>query len=501
MEMELIHLESKDLSLDSQDKMPLAEALIRYSKEKVISFDVPGHKRGAQNNSLKGMLGSQALRLDVNSMKELDLLSHPESVIKEAQDLAAKAYGADAAYFLVNGTTVGILAMILTACKPNDTFIVPRNAHKSVMNGIILSGANPVFIQPEVDHHFGIAHGVSLESVKVTLEQHPNAKAIVITYPTYFGSMTQLKEICQLAHEKNVIVLVDSAHGAHLTFMDDYNEKAAIQAGADVVTVSMHKTGGSLTQSSLLLLTEKRIKREQLQKTLNMLQSTSASYLLMSSLDTSRRDLVLYGFGKFRDLKPIVKKAIKRIEANNNYEVLNGNYLRESYHQTFDWTKLVIRVNNIGLTGFEVYEILKKEYKIQVELAEGYCIMAVITTSDTYKSINSLVEALLDIENKFNKNRKLISKFVTTHEMNQLKISPREAYYAEHEVIPILESIGRISADSLMIYPPGIPLVIPGEIISSNVIEQYCFYQQTMGSVLTEAKRANYITVIKECLI
>lgn len=497
MEMGVLNL-GKKAFISSQDKMPLAEALIHYSKQDVIPFDVPGHKMGAQNSSLKDMFGSRTLRLDVNSMKELDLLSHPESVIKEAQELAAEAFGADEAFFLVNGTTVGILASILTACKPHETILVPRNAHKSVMNAIILSGAKPVFIQPEVDHHFGIAHGISFEKVKETLDQNPEAKALVVTYPTYFGSLTELKEICNYAHQRNVIVLVDSAHGAHLTFTKEYSDISPIQLGADMVVISMHKTGGSLTQSSILLLNETRIKKEQVQKTLNMLQSTSASYLLMASLDVARHDMALYGLKKYEQLKPIVKRAIEQIEENQFYEILKEDYVYRFYQQKFDWTKLVIRVNSLGLTGFEVYELLKKNYQIQVELAEGYCIMAVITTSDSEDSITKLVKALKDIEIKYNKNRKLISKFVITHEMNELKMSPRDAYYKDHEVIPITDSIGRVSADSLMIYPPGIPIVIPGEVISSHCLEQYYFYQQNMGSVLTDAKQANYITVVKE---
>jgi len=479
------------------NQMPLFQTLVQYARRDVTPFDVPGHKMGAQMNPLRMVLGDMTMRMDVNSMKELDLLSHPQSVIKEAQELAADAFGADHAYFLVNGTTIGIIAMILAAVKPGETLLVPRNCHKSVMNGIILSGAKPIFIQPEVDLHFGIAHGVSVKNVRKALNENPETKAILVTYPTYFGAMNELVEICELAHERGVTVLVDSAHGAHLAFMpDDYIDP--LTAGADAVTVSMHKTGGSLTQSSLLLLKGNRIAPERMQKIVNMLQTTSANYLLMSSLDVARREMVLFGKKRYRELKPIVMDAVLSIEANSNYEVLKEAYVEKYFQQSYDWTKLVIRVNGIGFTGFDVYTILKEEYGIQMELAEGYVIMAVISSFDTKESIDKLVFALKDIEKKYGKHATIISTHVTTSEVNKLVLVPRDAFYAEQESIPIDQAVGRISADTLMIYPPGIPLVIPGELISNEVLNQYHYYCQTIGNVLTEAKEANHIKVVKE---
>ncbi|MFJ6265733.1 aminotransferase class I/II-fold pyridoxal phosphate-dependent enzyme [Lysinibacillus xylanilyticus] len=482
--------------LATQDRMPLFEALVNYAKQEVTPFDVPGHKMGLQENPLKWTLGEMALRMDVNSMKELDLLSHPESVIKEAQQLAAQAFNVDYAYFLVNGTTVGILAMILATCKPGDTMIVPRNCHKSVMNGIILSGAKPVFIQPEVDQHFGIAHGISVENVKSALAENPQAKVLLVTYPTYFGSMNKLQEICKLAHDQNVTVIVDGAHGAHLTFLSDAND--AISAGADAVTLSMHKTGGSLTQSSLLLLQEKRIDSKHLQKVLNMLQTTSANYLLMSSLDVARRDLAVFGQQRFSSLKSIVDAAIEEIENNSRYEVLQAEYVQQNFNQAYDWTKLVIRVNDLGLTGFEVYTILKQQYGIQLELAEGYVIMAVISQVDTNETIGKLVHALKDIELNHAKQDAIQSAYVTANQINRLAMTPQQACNAETETILIYDAVGRISADTLMIYPPGIPLVIPGEVISEELVELYNFYFLNFGNVLNETKEENYITVVRE---
>ncbi|WP_299510532.1 aminotransferase class I/II-fold pyridoxal phosphate-dependent enzyme [uncultured Rummeliibacillus sp.] len=479
-----------------QEKMPLFDALVHYANRNTIPFDVPGHKMGAQASPLKNILGEMTMKMDVNSMKELDLLSHPQSVIKEAQQLAADAFGADHAYFLVNGTTSGILAMILATCKPDDVLIVPRNCHKSVMNGLILSGAKPVFIEPEVDVHFGISHGISVENVIKTLSAYPEAKAILVTYPTYFGSMNELRTICKLAHDRNIAVIVDSAHGAHLPFMPELIDP--ITAGADIVTMSMHKTGGSLTQSSILLLNEGRISAKTMQKTLNMIQTTSANYLLMSSLDVARHELALYGYKRYQALKPLVERAIHEIEQHTCFEILKKDFVKKHNMQSYDWTKLVIRVNDSGLTGFEVYTLLKEKYQIQMELAEGYVVMAVITTADDENSLKKLVWALREIDRLYSRKTPIYSTSVTSTHANILLLSPRDAHYAEHELMSIDRALGKISADLLMIYPPGIPLVIPGELISEDVIQQYHYYSQTFGNVLTESALEHHITVVKE---
>lgn len=492
----VLEASTNDVYFETQNRMPLFEALHSYAMQDVTPFDVPGHKRGLDTfNPLRQVLGDMTLKMDANSMKELDLLSHPESVIKEAQELAAQAFNADHAYFLVNGTTVGILAMILATCKPGDTLIVPRNCHKSVMNGIILSGAIPVFVQPEVDQLFGVAHGISLQNVAKALAENPQAKAIFVTYPTYFGAMNELTEICELAHAQNVKVIVDSAHGAHLTFCPDAQD--AIRAGADAVTLSMHKTGGSLTQSSLLLLQGERMSPGHMQRVLNMLQTTSANYLLMASLDVARRDMALFAEQRFSDLKPVVQKAIEELEQNSCYEVLKPHYVKDEFSQNYDWTKLVIRVNDLGLTGFEVYTKLKQQYNIQLELAEGYAIMAVISNVDTEETIAKLVHALKQIEINDGKDAPLVGATVTSNKINALAMSPQQAYHAESETVHIDDAVGRISADSLMIYPPGIPLIIPGEVVSAEVVKLYHFYFRNFGNVLEESNQKNHITVVR----
>ena len=480
----------------TQTKMPLFEALVKYAKQDVTPFDVPGHKMGAQMTPFKMTVGEMTMQMDVNSMKELDLLSHPQSVIKEAQELAAKAFNGDQAFFLVNGTTVGIQTMVMSVVGPNDEILVPRNCHKSVMSALILSGAKPIFVQPEMDLSFGISHGISVERVEKALDENPKVKALLVTYPTYFGSLNQLEEICDIAHARNVVVIVDSAHGAHLPFMPG-KLRDPLSAGADCVTYSMHKTGGSLTQSSIMVMQGDRISATKLQKVLNMLQSTSANYLLMSSIDAARSELALYGKDRYKKLRPIVSEAIEMIESFGDYEVLKADYVKNNFEQSYDWTKLVIRVNDIGLTGFEVYSILKEQYGIQLELAEGYVVMAVISTADTRESIQKLVDALMDVRKKYKKAKQHFDPHVMTYKINKLICSPRDAFYADNEVVSIDDAVGRISADSIMIYPPGIPLIIPGEEISEAVVQHYHYYNETLGNVLTEEKMPHQIKVLK----
>ncbi|GEK34433.1 aminotransferase class I/II-fold pyridoxal phosphate-dependent enzyme [Kurthia sibirica] len=483
--------------VEEQRNMPLFNALVNYANAHALAFDVPGHKMGMLQSPLSDVLGEMTMRMDVNSMQELDLLSHPQSVIGHAQQLAAQAFSADEAFFLVNGTTVGILAMIMAVCAPGDSIILPRNAHRSVIDGLMMSGAKPIFVQPVIDERFGIAHGVSELAVKDALYDHPQAKVLLLCYPSYFGSMSQLAKICQLAHEQQVTVIVDAAHGAHLGFMnEDFLD--VMMAGADMATVSMHKTGGSLTQSSMLLVNNTRVNSNHVKKILNMLQTTSANYLLMSSLDVARQQLVLHGREHFKRLKPLVEKAIATIESAGRMEVLKESYMQRQFAQNHDWTKLVIRVNDLGMTGFDVYAMLKTHYNIQVELAESYVIVAVISMADDDESLHRLVAALKDVEKKAHATLVVPIQKIKPMTMNEVILSPREAFYAEQETIAITASIGRISADSLMIYPPGIPLVIPGEMISQKVIDEYFYYCQNVGDVLIESQKAHHISVIKE---
>ncbi|KAI0981408.1 hypothetical protein GJ496_010325, partial [Pomphorhynchus laevis] len=456
-------------------KTPIFTALHKYALSDTTAFDVPGHKMGKSKNILKDVIGDLTFKMDVNSMKELDLLSDPKGIIKEAQDLYADAYSCDESFLLVNGTSVGVQAMIMSCCNPFDKIILPRNVHKSVINALIMSGAIPIFIEPEIDVNLGIANGVSLKNVKDTIEQNLDAKAIFIINPTYFGICSDLKAIINYAHKHNVKVLVDEAHGAHFPFHEEF-PKSAMELGADMSAVSIHKTGGSMSQSSVLLMNKKMVDFNRVKSILNMLQSTSASYLLMASLDVARRNLVIDGNALFQELLNIVIDAKKRINNINGFSVMTDEYLNGDTRFSLDQMKIVIQVNELGFSGFEIYDMLAKEYKIQLELAEAHVTMAVISVGDSKESLDKLVDALMDISNNHYGTKEAVHVKSLLMHNPILKVSPRQAFYGQSHDMNINDAIGQISANSIMIYPPGIPLLIPGEVISEEIIEHYHYY-------------------------
>ena len=286
------------MDLNSQKRAPIYEALEAFRRKRIVPFDVPGHKRGRGNPELRELLGERCVSLDVNSMKPLDNLCHPVSVIKDAEALAAEAFRADHAFFMVGGTTSSVQSMVLSACKAGDKIILPRNVHKSVINALVLCGATPVYVNPEVDKKLGISLGMELPEVERAVKDNPDATCILVNNPTYYGICSDLSSIVKLAHDYGMLALVDEAHGTHLYFGDGL-PVCAMDAGADMASVSMHKSGGSLTQSSLLL-TSANVNWEYVSQIINLTQTTSASYLLLSSLDISRRNLALRGRESFR---------------------------------------------------------------------------------------------------------------------------------------------------------------------------------------------------------
>lgn len=282
----------------SQKNAPIYEAMQKHRLNRVVPFDVPGHKGGRGNTELTDFLGINCLKADVNSMKPLDNLCHPVSVIKEAQQLAAEAFKAHEAFFIVNGTTGSVQAMIMAACKENEKIIMPRNVHRSAINALVINGSVPVYVNPGVNSKLGIPLGMSVNEIKEAINKNPDAKAILVNNPTYYGICSDLKSIVELAHSHGMLVLVDEAHGTHFYFGENL-PMSAMEAGADMAAVSMHKTGGSLTQSSLLLC-NKSMNSDYVRQIINLSQTTSGSYLLMSSLDIARKNLALNGHDIFK---------------------------------------------------------------------------------------------------------------------------------------------------------------------------------------------------------
>lgn len=478
----------------AQQKAPILEALERYKSMRVVPFDVPGHKRGRGNRALTEFLGERCLTVDVNSMKPLDNLCHPVSVIREAEQLAADAFGAADAFFMVNGTTSAVQSMILSVCKRGDKIIMPRNVHRSAINALILSGAQPVYVNPGTNRKLGIPLGMSLPAVQAAIQEHPDAKAVLVNNPTYYGVCSNLREITRLAHEAGMAVLVDEAHGTHFYFGEDL-PVSAMAAGADLAAVSMHKTGGSLTQSSFLL-SNGRFKPGYLRQIINLTQTTSGSYLLLSSLDISRRNLALHGkeiFAKVSRMAQYARDEINRIPGYYAFsrELIDGDAVYD-----FDPTKLSVHTREIGLAGIEVYDLLRDDYDIQIEFGDIGNILAIISVGDNDFAIERLVSALSEIRRRCARD----PKGMLDHEyINPVVVmTPQEAFYAPRHSVPIAESAGEICSEFVMCYPPGIPILAPGEWITREILA-YISYAKEKGCFLTgtedvQIERINVVT-------
>ncbi|MBP7186444.1 MAG: aminotransferase class I/II-fold pyridoxal phosphate-dependent enzyme [Ruminococcus sp.] len=470
----------------SQVNAPIYEALRKFRRMRVVPFDVPGHKRGRGNMELTEFLGEDCMNVDVNSMKPLDNLCHPVSVIKDAEMLAAEAFGAANAFFMVGGTTSAVQSMIMYACKSGDKIIMPRNVHRSAINALILTGAVPVYVNPDVNHQLGIALGMSVSQVEKAIEENPDAKAIMVNNPTYYGICSDLKKITEMAHAHGMLVLVDEAHGTHFYFGDNF-PITAMAAGADCASVSMHKSGGSLTQSSFLLM-GKNVNADYMRQVINLTQTTSASYLLLSSLDISRKRLALSGkeiFAKTVEMAEYARKEINDIGGYYAYsrELINGDSIYD-----FDVSKLSIYTLPIGLAGIEVYDLLRDEYDIQIEFGDIGNVLAYISVGDRERDIERLISALAEIKRRFGKSG---TGMLTQEYINPVVAErPRKAFYADKESLPLDEAAGRVCSEFVMCYPPGIPILAPGELITPEIIE-YIRYAKEKGCQMTGTEDLN----------
>ncbi|MFC7392403.1 aminotransferase class I/II-fold pyridoxal phosphate-dependent enzyme [Scopulibacillus cellulosilyticus] len=455
----------------SQNETPLFTGLLNHIKSNPIQFHIPGHKKGkGMDPEFREFIGENALSIDLINIAPLDDLHQPHGIIKEAQSLAAEAFDADATFFSVQGTSGAIMTMVLSVCSPGDKIIVPRNVHKSVLSAIIFSGAIPVFIYPEIDRDLGISHGITIDAVQKAINQHPDAKGLLVINPTYFGIAGNLKQLVELAHEYDIPVLVDEAHGVHIHFHNDL-PLSAMQAGADMAATSVHKLGGSLTQSSILNVKEGLVSAKHVQSILSMMTTTSTSYLLLASLDSARRFLATQGKEQISKAIALAEEARKLInDIDSLYcvgrEILNGQ-------ATFDLdpTKLLISVKELGISGYDAEVWLREKHRIEVELSDLYNILCLVTPGDSNETIQQLVTALRHMAEELSlTNHAVQHKEMPVHvpQMPSLSLSPRSAFYAETENIPFWESEGRIIAEFVMVYPPGIPIFTPGEIITRD---------------------------------
>ena len=463
-----------------QSNAPNYEALETFRNMRVVPFDVPGHKRGRGNPELTRFLGQQCVGIDVNSMKPLDNLCHPISVIHEAEDLAADAFGAEHAFLMVGGTTSAVQSMVLAVCKQGDEIILPRNVHRSVINALVLCGAIPVYVNPDVDKRIGISLGMQREKVRKAIEEHPNAVAVFVNNPTYYGVCSDLRAIVDMAHEAGMLCLADEAHGTHFYFGENL-PVSAMAAGADMSSVSMHKSGGSLTQSSFLLAGP-NVNEGYIRQIINLTQTTSASYLLMSSLDISRRNLALRGKRIFEQVCEMANYAREEINQIGGYyafgkELINGDSVFD-----FDPTKLSVHTLDLGLAGIEVYDILRDDYDIQIEFGDLGNILAYLSIGDRVQDLERLVSALAEIRRLFKKDPTgmLSQEYIEP----DVVLSPQNAFYSKKVSLPLEQTLGRICAEFVMCYPPGIPVLAPGEKVTDEIL-QYIGYAKEKGCSMT----------------
>ena len=478
-----------------QEDAPIYEALEQFRRMRIVPFDVPGHKRGRGNPELSELLGDRCVNIDVNSMKPLDNLCHPVSVIKAAEELAAEAFGAAHAFLMVGGTTSAVQSMALACCKKGDKIIMPRNVHRSIINALVLCGARPVYVNPDVDRHLGISLGMKVEQVEQAIRDNPDAVAVFVNNPTYYGICSDLRTIVEAAHSHGMKVLVDEAHGTHFYFGENF-PVTAMAAGADMASVSMHKSGGSLTQSSLLLV-GKDMHPGYVRQIINLTQTTSASYLLLSSLDISRRNLALRGREAFAKVAELAEYAREEINRIGGYYAFGDELVNRDSIFDFDPTKLSVHTLDIGLAGIEVYDILRDEYDIQIEFGDLGNMLAYLSIGDRKQEVERLVSALADIKRRYQKDKTgmLSQEYIPP----RVVMTPQESFYAPKEQLPIQEAEGRICSEFVMCYPPGIPILAPGEEITDEIIE-YILYAKEKGCSMTgpEDEKIEKLNVVTE---
>ncbi len=456
----------------NQAQTPIVDALQEWVNRSHAPFYTPGHKRGiGMNPVLKERWGGAVFGWDLPELPGLDNLQAPAGIIEQAQILAAEVFGAQQTWFLVNGSTTGVMAAILATCGEGEKIILPRNIHSSAIAGIIHAGAVPIFIDPEYDRSLDIAHSITPGSVKQALEHHPDAKAVMAVYPTYYGACGDLAAIAEIVHSYQIPLLVDEAHGAHFGFHSDL-PPAALTMGADLTVQSTHKLLGSLTQSAMLHLSSSLIDVDAIGRSLRLLQSTSPSYLLLASLDAARQQMGLNGkqlMAETIELARIARAEIDRIAGVSvvklDRDIPGCKYL--------DPTRLTITVTGLNLTGFAADEILTSEFGIVAELPSMRHLTFIISLGNRRTDIDRLIWGLTQLATRFTQALPLNlgSIDLQNRVLTKMAITPRQASRSPQISVSIDRAIGRISAESICPYPPGIPVLVPGEIITAAALD------------------------------
>lgn len=465
----------------NQHDTPYFDALRDYVDSGTQSFHTPGHKQGVgMHKRLRDFIGDNVLSIDLTQIRGLDDLNQPEGPILESMRLAAQAYGADHTYFLVNGSTAGNQAMLMTALRPGDKVLLPRNSHKSATSALIMSATHPVYMPPEVDHDLHIDHCVTPETVAVSLDRHPDAVAVFITSPTYYGSTADLAAIERIVHARDKILLVDEAWGPHLHFHPEL-PPSATSIGADACVNSTHKLLAGMSQASMLHTIGKRVERGRLRSTLRIFQSTSPQLVLLASLDVSRMQMATEGEELLSRALSLARDARRRVNELPGVYCMGPDQIGRPGIAGYDETRLVITVKDLGYTGYEAERILRMRYNVQVELADLFNVVALLTIGDTESSVNKLIEAVSELAREDRPidiyaptgvlERRLKHGTYRMPPIPELVVTPREAFLSDYVEVPFKKSAGRVCVEVVTPYPPGIPILCPGERITQETIE------------------------------
>lgn len=465
---------------------PIAAAMQKYSSDGALAFHTPGHKQGlGAHELLKNLITAEGLRQEVSLMEELDDLHSPRTCIKDAENLAAKLWNADDCIFIINGTTCAIQTMILAALQPNDLVFVPRNSHRSVMAGLILAGAIPIYLPIDFSADLQIPLNLTVETLKRAIKEFPTARALILTSPNYYGVAADVQKIAEILHAAGMLLLVDEAHGAHLKFCEEL-PISAIDAGANLAAQSTHKILGSMTQTSMLMI--KNFDAEKVRRAASLLQSTSPNYLLLASLDIARLQMEQFGAEKIPQavqLSKFLRTEINLIDGLKTFDAVKNFQL--------DLTKVTVNVENLGITGIDAENILRHKFKIQCELSDAANLLFIISYADTYATIQKLIDALKKFAERKNffKNKNLVA---APSEIKKSQISPREVFFSNAESVALEKSVGKICAEEVTFYPPGIPILNPGEIITAEIID-FIKTQKNIGGRIIGAADSNLDTV------
>lgn len=477
--------------LDENLHMPLVEAMLNYKQADVYPMHTPGHKGGRGMVKKLRQEMAPGIPMDVSLMSELDDIHEPESYIKAGQALAAAAYGSDACFWAVNGTSQAIHAMLMTALKPGEKLLLPRNAHRSVAGGLILGGIEVVYLQPEYDESFGLQMQVTASAVEQALASDNSIKAVLLTSPNYYGIAADVQAIATSCHAHHAVLLVDEAHGPHLGF-SKLLPPSALQCGADACAQSTHKILGAMTQCSMLHVQGKYLDVERAADVMSILTTTSPNYFLMASLDAARAQIQAHGAELSEQAVAAAKQLRELLHSFQGLRVLEET---DCHGWRLDTTKVTVNVAGWGYTGVEVGTKLR-EARVAVELVDAQNVLFLVTYADVNDdyavALERIRETFVMLEQHKRQGTAQASASVVPTTKSVLSL--REVFFGTKQSVRLEDAVGKVCAEQVSFYPPGIPALLPGEIITQAIIT-YCQKMKALGLPVSGPADSRFETV------